>query len=89
MVTVGVRMLRSHLSSVLDRVDSGERFLITERRRPIALITPAPADGLDEPLQEMMRQGEAEWSGGKPQGAKHPPRIAGPSVSDAVIEDRV
>jgi hypothetical protein len=36
----------------------------------------------------LMRQGIVRWSGGKPRGAPRPPRIKGPTVARAVIEDR-
>ncbi|MEW6365420.1 MAG: type II toxin-antitoxin system prevent-host-death family antitoxin [Acidobacteriota bacterium] len=88
MTTVGVRELRSSLSSILGRVQNGERLLITERARPIALLTPAPVNRMDDAIDGMVRRGEADWSGGKPRGSRRPPRVAGAAVSDTVIEDR-
>ncbi|MDQ6893740.1 MAG: type II toxin-antitoxin system prevent-host-death family antitoxin [Acidobacteriota bacterium] len=40
---VGVRQLRQNLSVYLRRVDAGETLEVTERGRPVALLTPAPA----------------------------------------------
>lgn len=38
-VEVGVRELRDHLSSWLDRVRAGEEIVITERGRPVARLS--------------------------------------------------
>ena len=43
---------------------------------------------VDEGIEAMVREREARWAGGKPRGAKRPPKIKGPSVAEAVIEDR-
>jgi prevent-host-death family protein len=44
MDTVSVRELRQHLTRYLRRVAAGERLVVTERRRPVALLGPLPAD---------------------------------------------
>jgi prevent-host-death family protein len=40
--TVGVRELRQNLSVYLRRVGRGESLEVTERGRPVALLTPLP-----------------------------------------------
>ena len=40
MATVGVRELRQNLSKYLDRVKAGEAFVVTERGREVARLTP-------------------------------------------------
>jgi prevent-host-death family protein len=88
MTTVGVRELRNRLSEYLRRVKAGERLIVTERGRPVAVLS-APADGsLERELEEMLRTGLARWGGGKPRGAARPPRNRGASVADAIREDR-
>jgi prevent-host-death family protein len=42
-VTVGVRELRDHLSSHLERVKAGGELVVTERGRPIARVVSASA----------------------------------------------
>lgn len=37
---VGIRELRQDLSRYLRRVRAGERLIVTERRQPVALLTP-------------------------------------------------
>lgn len=39
---VGVRELRQNLSVYLRRVEAGETLEVTDRRRPVALLTPLP-----------------------------------------------
>ena len=39
---VGVRELRQNLSVYLERVQAGETLRVTDRGRPVALLTPLP-----------------------------------------------
>ncbi len=52
--TVGVRELRDHLSSYLERVKSGEVVTITEHGRPIATLV---SQGPSPRLLELAAQG--------------------------------
>ena len=92
MDTVGIRELKTHLSRHLKRVRAGTRLTVTERGRTIATINPVVTA---EPPPEvewagrMVAEGRAQWSGGKPQGPpRHVTLVSGPSMSDAVLEDR-
>jgi prevent-host-death family protein len=51
---VGVAQLRQNLSRYLRRVERGERLLVTDRNRPVAVLGPAPSGGaaLDRLLAE-------------------------------------
>jgi len=88
MVAVGVRELKNLLSQYLKRVKTGERVVVTERGRPVAIISAPAASPSDRRIEAMLREGAARWGGGKPRGTLRPPRIKGPSVAQAVIEDR-
>jgi len=88
MHTVGIHELKNQLSRHLKRVRAGHRLVVTERGKPIATIVPAEEANIPEGLLRLIREGKAHWGGGKPTGSKRPPRIKGPSVSDAVLEDR-
>ncbi len=88
MTTVGIRELKNQLSRYLKRVRAGERLLVTERGLPVAVISPPAATPVDRRVETMLRHGMARWGGGKPRGARRPPRVKGPSVAQAVIEDR-
>jgi prevent-host-death family protein len=87
MTTVAVRELKNRLSEYLRKVKAGERVVITERGRAIATISAAEMP-VDEDIEELVRERAAHWAGGKPRGAKRPAKIKGPSVAEAVIEDR-
>lgn len=87
MANVAIRELKNRLSEYLRRVKKGERLVITERGKPVAVISSAEKP-VHEGIEAMVRERAARWSGGKPRGAKRPPRIKGPSVAQAVLEDR-
>lgn len=44
-VSVGVRELRQNLSVYLRRVEAGETLRVTERGRPVAVLSPLPGHG--------------------------------------------
>jgi prevent-host-death family protein len=46
MSSVGIRELRQRASELLRRVEEGESIEITDRGRPVALLTPLPEDPL-------------------------------------------
>jgi prevent-host-death family protein len=54
---VGVRELRQNLSVYLRRIDRGERFEVTDRGRPVALLVPLAANR--SPLERLVAQGRA------------------------------
>lgn len=48
MMSIGIRELRQRASEILRRVEAGETVEVTDRGRPVALLTPVPqADGLE------------------------------------------
>jgi prevent-host-death family protein len=57
MVSVGVRELRQRASSLLRLVEKGETVEITDRGRPVALLTPIPEGS---PLERMRAAGDIE-----------------------------
>jgi prevent-host-death family protein len=88
METVGIRELKTHLSRHLKRVRSGARLLVTERGRSIATINPVEAQTDVDWAHQRVAEGRAQWSGGKPTGAKRPAKITGKAASSIVLEDR-
>ena len=86
MATVGIRELKNRLSDYLDRVQAGERLVVTEHGRPIAIVVPT---GTDKHTEKLLREQLVRWGGGKPRGARRPPKVKnGQSVADAVLRDR-
>jgi len=57
MVSVGVRELRQRASSLLRLVENGETVEVTDRGRPVALLTPIPEGS---PLERMRAAGDIE-----------------------------
>jgi prevent-host-death family protein len=88
METVGIRELKTHLSHHLKRVRSGARLLVTERGRSIATINPLETPADVDWAHQLVAEGRAHWSGGKPTGAKRPARMSGKTASAIVLEDR-
>jgi len=88
MISIGIRELKARLSRVLTSVKQGERVTVTDRGRPIAIISPTAANADDERIDSMVRDGTIRWEGGKPRGARRPAHLKGPATAVAVIEDR-
>ncbi len=57
MTRVGIRELRQRASELLRRVASGETFEVTDRGRPVAILSPPPQKG---PLERMRETGDLE-----------------------------
>jgi len=62
MTEIGVEILRARLSEYLERAREGERILITERGRSIALLSPIEAGELAKE-QADLRQHALQLSG--------------------------
>ena len=88
METIGIRELKENLSRYMKKVKTGEKIIVTDRKKEIAIIMPLEKRSKEEKIYQLIQRGMASWSGGKP-GAM-PDRIVsrGKSVSGAVIEDR-
>lgn len=61
MTRVGVRELRQRASELLRLVEQGETIEVTDRGRPVALLTPLPAGSA---LERMRAAGEIEAARG-------------------------
>jgi len=87
---IGVRELKNHLSATLARVRRGVSVTVTDRSHPVAVIVPAGSGGdeVEAVVRLLAAGGRLAWSGGKPTGLRNAPAVRGPSVGDAVVEDR-
>ena len=81
MTSVGVRELRQRASELLRLVESGETIEITDRGRPVALLSPLPEGS---PLERLRAAGDVEPASGdldelppplKPRGAELPSAV--------------
>lgn len=55
MERIGVREVRQNISVYLRRVEQGEAFTVTDHGRPVAVLTPIPAD--DDPFADLVAAG--------------------------------
>jgi prevent-host-death family protein len=55
MLTVGIRELRQRASELLRQVERGETIQITDRGRPVALLSPLPPGNV---YQQLVAEGE-------------------------------
>jgi prevent-host-death family protein len=91
---VGVRELRQNLSRWLRRVERGQTFEVTERGRPVALLTPLPSTPTGA-LARLAAAGRLAQPATEPLETLRPPRPRrGEEGSlsealDAVREDRL
>ncbi len=88
MTEVGVKTLKDQLSSYLRRANGGERIVVTDRGRPIALLTSIATGDEAREAWKLVEAGGASWDGGKPRGSASPPRVRGKSAAQMVVEDR-
>lgn len=88
MEQVSVRELRQHLSRYLRRVEKGEHLVVTERRRPVAMLGPLPEE--IDILELMYATGEATRPVGDVLDLPAPYRSTrpGPSASEILDELR-
>lgn len=86
---VSVRELKTHLSSILARAQSGEVIEVTSHNKPIARITGIPSSE-DHLLGELIADGTVTWNGKKPVFPDHLPKLSprGKPLSATIQEDR-
>jgi prevent-host-death family protein len=88
MTKVSVETLKAELGDYLRRARGGERIVITEHGRSVALLIPLEENALTKRAWELVEARTAEWSRGKPAGSRRRPQTRGKSASDIVLEDR-
>jgi len=85
MISVGIKELKTRLSSYVDRVRHGEEVVITEHGKEVALVIPISRER--RAIKSLIDSGKAKWTGGKPEGLEHV-RIKGKALSKTVLEER-
>jgi prevent-host-death family protein len=85
MISVGIKELKSKLSSYVGQARAGQEIIITDHGRDVALMIPLSKER--RAVKSLMAEGRAKWSGGKPAGATGI-RIRGKALSKTVVEDR-
>lgn len=85
MNSISIKELKAKLQSYLDWVSRGEKFVITDRGKEVALLAPVPSDG--HIIRSLIGAKKAKWNGRKPAGIKCI-RIMGKSLSRTVLKER-
>jgi prevent-host-death family protein len=86
--TIGIRDLKTHLSSYVQEVKAGNVLIITERGQPVARLTPIRPT-IEQRLDELVEVGLLEWSGQRL--PPFTPEIAtrgDKTVAELLLEDR-
>lgn len=86
---VGARDLKTRLGSHLQQVRQGRTFVITDRGEPVAELRPVHVTGTQNAnLERLQALGAVTRRENRPLARFRPVRGRGPSVSDAIIDDR-
>lgn len=85
MVSVGVKDIKAKLSSYIDRVRRGERVIITEHGKEVAMILRISPER--KAIRSLVDAGRAHWSDGKPRGLEGI-TVRGVPFSQTVITER-
>jgi prevent-host-death family protein len=85
---IGVRELKTSLSSVLHDVDEGEQIRVTVRGRPVADIVPAGSRRADERLRALVADGRVTPAARPRPRPSPPPLDTGRSASAIVLAER-
>ena len=88
MTKVGIRALKNQLSRYLKRTRQGERIVVTDGGKPIALLSSVRESDPAQSAWKMVETRVANWSGGKPRGSANLSRIKGKKTAEVVIEGR-
>jgi len=91
MASVGIRELKSRLTYYLRRTKQGEDVIVTERRKPIAILQRldlARATGRDTNLARLIAEGVVIPPVRRPSGPWKPVKLRGRPISETVFEGR-
>jgi prevent-host-death family protein len=87
--TVGARELKTRLGGYLQQVRQGRTLVITDRGEPVAELKPLYGAGTeDAKLDHLKALGAITRLENRPLAPFRAVRGHGPSVSDAIVEDR-
>lgn len=88
--TVGARELKTRLGSYLRQVREGKTLIVTDRGEPIAELRPisSQSSGEKATLEKLAALGIVTRCNKSPLANLRPVLSTGPSVADAVVEDR-
>lgn len=88
-LTVGARELKTRLGGYLQQVRQGRSLVITDRGEPVAELKPLHRPNAEDGrLEQLKALGVVTRLENRPLASFRPVRGHGPSVSDAIVDDR-
>lgn len=81
-----MRELRQNLSIYLRQVAKGRRFVVTDRRRPVAMLGPLPE--ADDPWERLLAEGRLSHSSGDLLKAGPPLKLDDPYAGTKALEEQ-
>lgn len=86
MKIVGIKELKTKLSSYINEVRKGNKILVKDQSEEVAIIVPLSSEY--RTMRRLMKLGKVQWSFGKPKGLYPRVPIEGTPVSSTVLEER-
>lgn len=87
MKSIGIRELRQNASEYIRLVEAGECIEVTDRGRPVAMITPVKKD--ETTIERLIREGKLTPGKGRLLDVQPaPPLRDGPTLSEVLAEMR-
>ncbi len=86
MISVGIKELKSKLSSYIDKVGKNGHIVITEHGREVAMIVPISKER--KAIRALIDCKKAQWAGSKPRGIRGI-KLKGKPLSETIIEGRL
>ena len=90
MVKASVSTIKNSLSSYLEKVKAGQSVMITDHKKPVAILEPVEASSWPEEIRHCLAQGEAKVPRSRLDLAafRKMPSGQGPSLTEAILEER-
>ncbi len=91
MLKKGVKEVRDHFTQYLKKVKRGEKVIVTERGRPVVLLSPIPeVSGVQERIELAAMRGliRLPQKEGKISSLKRKIKLTGKSLTEIILEDR-
>ena len=82
---VGIRELKTNLSSYVAKVRAGQQIIITDHGQEVGIIIPISKER--KQVTALMAAGKAQWSGDKPKGLNGI-KVKGKALSETILEAR-
>jgi prevent-host-death family protein len=86
MKIVGIKELKTRLSSYINEVRDGKEILVRDHTEEVAVIAPLSAEYLT--VRRLMKQNKAQWALGKPKGLFPRVPVQGSPASSTILEER-